>query len=147
MWGKAGRVSRGGRWEGGDGWPVCGFGSGNAGTLSRVSEQRKAWVTYSVLRLLFFVVPFAVLYVLALSLDMSMMVAGVTAAVLAALIGVALSILLLSKPREQASVSIHEWRNRERTADDIVEDEALDFGADSQEPAGGHSGEHSGEAR
>lgn len=90
------------------------------------NEHKKAWGTYIVLRLLFFVVPFALLYVLALSMGISMTISGMIAAVLAALIGVALSMLLLSKTREQASVSIHEWRNRERTADDIVEDAALD---------------------
>lgn len=78
------------------------------------------------LRLVFFVVPFAMLYVLGLALGFSMMMAGVVAAVIAALIGVSLSVLLLSKPREEASASIYEWRNRDRTADDIAEDDALD---------------------
>ena len=91
-----------------------------------MSEQRKAWITYSVLRLLFFIVPFGLLYALGLSIGMSMTASGATAAVLAALISVSLSLLLLSKSRERASESIHDWRNRDRTADDIVEDEAID---------------------
>lgn len=82
------------------------------------------------LRLLFFVVPFAALYVLGLSLGFTMALSGAIAAVIAALVGVSLSILLLSKPREQASVSIHEWRNRDRTEDSIAEDAALDHGED-----------------
>ena len=91
-----------------------------------MSEQRKAWATYIVLRLLFFAVPFAALYVLGLSIGLSMMLSGVIAAVLATLIGVSLSILLLSKPREQASESIYDWRTRERTSDDIAEDAAIE---------------------
>lgn len=102
-----------------------------------MSEQRKAWTTYIVLRLLFFVVPFAALYALALALGFSMTLAGITAAVLAALIGVSLSILLLSKPREEASESIYAWRNRDRTADDIAEDEVLDSGVAGEEASGG----------
>ncbi|WP_461640329.1 DUF4229 domain-containing protein [Leucobacter sp. BZR 635] len=91
-----------------------------------MSEQRKAWTTYIVLRLLFFVVPFAALYALGLALGFTMMMSGIIAAVLAALIGVSLSILLLSKPREEASESIYAWRNRDRTTDDIAEDAVLD---------------------
>lgn len=91
-----------------------------------MSEQRKAWTTYIVLRLLFFAVPFAALHALGLALGLTMMASGVVAAVLAMLIGVSLSILLLSKPREEASESIYAWRNRERTADDVAEDAVLD---------------------
>ena len=96
------------------------------GRLIAVSEQRKAWATYIVLRLLFFIVPFAALYALGLALGFTMMMSGVIAALLAALIGVSLSILLLSKPREEASQSIYAWRNRDRTADDVAEDAVLD---------------------
>lgn len=83
-------------------------------------------MTYTALRLLFFAVPFAALYVFGLSLGMTMFMSGVVAAVIASLIAVSLSVLLLSKQREQASVSIYEWRNRDRTADDIAEDAAID---------------------
>lgn len=82
------------------------------------------------LRLLFFVVPFAALYALGLSLEFTMALSGIIAAVIAALVGVSLSVLLLSKPREQASASIYEWRNRDRTEDSIAEDTALDHGED-----------------
>lgn len=96
------------------------------GRLTAVSEHRKAWTTYIVLRLLFFVVPFAGLYALGLALGFTMKMSGVIAAILAALIGVSLSILLLSKPREEASESVYAWRNRDRTADDVEEDAAID---------------------
>lgn len=82
------------------------------------------------LRLLFFAVPFAGLYVLGLSLGWSMMLAGAVAAIIAMLIGASLSILLLSRSREQASESIYDWRNRDRTEDDIVEDAAVDRGSE-----------------
>ena len=91
-----------------------------------MKTPRSAWITYTALRLLFFAVPFALIYVLGLSLRFSMMLSALIAAVLAALISVSLSVLLLAKPREAASASIYEWRNRDRTADDIVEDESVD---------------------
>lgn len=86
--------------------------------MKRVKNPRTAWIVYSVLRLLFFAVPFALLYVLGIWPWL--------AAIFAALIGVSLSIIFLSKPRATASESIYDWRNRERTADDIVEDEAIE---------------------
>nr|WP_255529517.1 DUF4229 domain-containing protein [Leucobacter edaphi] len=70
------------------------------------------------MRLLFFAVPFALLYFLGIWPWL--------AAVFAALIGVSLSIIFLSKPRATASESIYDWRNRDRTADDIVEDDAVE---------------------
>lgn len=86
-----------------------------------MSNPRTAWIVYIVLRLLFFAVPFAVLYAIGLT--------PWVAAVFAALIGVALSVIFLARSRSTASESIYEWRNRDRTADDIVEDEAVDAGA------------------
>ena len=84
-----------------------------------MKTPRTAWIVYTVLRLLFFAIPFALLFVLGLWPWL--------AAVFAALIGVSLSIIFLSKPRATASESIYDWRNRDRTADDIVEDEAVDI--------------------
>lgn len=78
------------------------------------------------LRLLFFVVPFAVVYWLGLQLKFSLALAGGIAAIIAALISVSLSVIFLSRPRAQAAQSIVDWRNRDRTADDIAEDAALD---------------------
>lgn len=100
-----------------------------------MKSSRSAWLTYTALRLLFFAVPFALVYALGLSLDFSMAVAGIVAAVLATLIAASLSIIFLAKPRETASASIHDWRTRERTADDIVEDAVVD--AEETDPAEG----------
>lgn len=47
-------------------------------------------------------------------------------AVVASLAAVSLSIIFLSKQREVASASVYEWRQRDRTTDDIAEDAALD---------------------
>lgn len=105
---------------------LAGNSSVRLARVDGVSSQRKAWFVYIVLRLLFFIVPFGLLYVLGLSLGFSMMMSGIIAAVLAMLIGVSLSVLLLSKPREQAAESVYEWRNRDRTRDDIEEDAVID---------------------
>lgn len=83
-----------------------------------MNNPRTAWIVYSVLRLLFFAIPFALLYFLGIWPWL--------AAIFAALIGVSLSIIFLSRPRATASESIYDWRTRDRTVDDIVEDEAVD---------------------
>ncbi|WP_449283038.1 DUF4229 domain-containing protein [Leucobacter sp.] len=101
-----------------------------------MKNPRSAWITYTVLRLLFFAVPFALIYLLGLSLRFSLMLSAIVAAVFAALIGVSLSLLLLTKPREAASESIYDWRNRDRTADDIAEDDAI-AAAEGAAPAAG----------
>lgn len=93
-------------------------GSDGPGRVAPVTNPRTAWIVYSVLRLLFFAIPFALLYVLGIWPWL--------AAIFAALIGVSLSIIFLSRPRATASESIYDWRNRDRTADDIVEDEAVE---------------------
>nr|WP_245190275.1 DUF4229 domain-containing protein [Leucobacter exalbidus] len=82
------------------------------------------------MRLLFFVVPFGIVYWLGLQLQFSLPLAGGVAAVIAALFSMALSMLVLSRPREQAAQSIVDWRNRDRTADDIAEDAVLDGDAE-----------------
>ncbi|WP_336660350.1 DUF4229 domain-containing protein [Leucobacter sp. USHLN153] len=92
-----------------------------------MKNPRTAWIVYIVLRLLFFAVPFAILYLLGLQPWL--------AAVFAALIGVALSVIFLARSRSAASQSIYDWRNRERTADDIVEDEAVDASEPHAGPA------------
>lgn len=95
-----------------------------AGTLAQVNT-RTAWIVYIVWRLVFFAVPFAILLMLGTP--------GWLAAVLAALIAVSLSVIFLSRSRDTASESIYEWRMRSRTADDIVEDEAVDAAHQSDE--------------
>lgn len=91
-----------------------------------MSKTRNAWIVYTLLRLLFFAAPFALVYALGLALNLSTLISAIVAAIIAALIGVSLSVLLLSNQRRAASESIYAWRNRTRTADDIVEDEAVD---------------------
>jgi len=101
-----------------------------------VKNPRTAWIVYTVLRLLFFAVPFGLVYALGLALGFSMMLAAIVAVVFAALIGVSLSILFLSKPRDAASRSIYEARARRKAGqgskneDEAVEDDAVDHAPD-----------------
>ena len=91
------------------------------------------------MRLLFFIVPFAALFILSTSLSIPLMFSAVIAAVFAALIAMSLSLLFLSKQREAAAQSVYEWRHRDRTADEVVEDEVLESSItpSSQQPAHG----------
>ena len=91
-----------------------------------MKTTRSAWTIYVTLRLLFFVVPFGIIYWLGLQMGFTLALSGGVAAVLAALISVSLSVIFLSRPRAQAAQSIADWRNRDRTADDIEEDSMLD---------------------
>lgn len=70
------------------------------------------------LRVLFFAVPFAALFLIGWPWWLALAVAT--------LVALALSVIFLSKQRGTASTSIYAWRMRDRTADDIDEDEALD---------------------
>ncbi len=90
---------------------------------SSIVNTGKAWAVYIVLRIVFFAVPFTVLFLIGWPWWLALAVST--------LIALALSVIFLSKQRGEASTSIYEWRNRERTADDIVEDEALDSLADA----------------
>lgn len=98
--------------------------AGTPGRLSRVKNPRTAWIVYTVLRLLFFAVPFAVLFLLGIWPWLS--------AIFAALIGFSLSIIFLSRPRDTASESIYDWRNRDRTPDSVLEDDAVDAASDTE---------------
>jgi pilus assembly protein TadC len=82
----------------------------------------KAWAVYILLRLGFFLVPFAVLVWLGTMMWFPIWLA----AIFAALIGLSLSVLVLNKPRAEASETIYEWRERRRNADDIAEDDIVD---------------------
>ena len=90
-------------------------------------NTRKAWTVYIVLRLAFFAVPFAALMLIGWPWWL--------AALTATLVGVSLSVIFLAKPRETAATSIHDWRNRDRTADDLAEDAELVAGAPESDPA------------
>ena len=78
------------------------------------------WVYYSVLRVLLFVIPLAVL--LALRIEPWL------AALLAAIIGLCVSYLLLRRPREGLARDLYEVRHREKplvNVDDETEDAAI----------------------
>jgi hypothetical protein len=80
-----------------------------------------SWVTYTVLRLLVFVVPLVVLLLLQLPWWL--------AAILAAVVGLCLSYLLLAAPRHAVAQDIDAVRSRKKTpetADDEFEDAAID---------------------
>ncbi|MGO4594654.1 DUF4229 domain-containing protein [Leifsonia sp. 2TAF2] len=80
-----------------------------------------SWITYTVLRLLVFAVPLAILLLLGLVWWL--------AVIAAALIGLCLSYIFLSRPRNAVSSELYAVRHREkpvRSEDDDAEDAALD---------------------
>lgn len=80
-----------------------------------------AWLTYTVLRLVFFVVPFIVFWLLGFQ--------AWIAAILAAVIALALSLMLLTRFRNQTSSSIYRARAQragKKSADEQHEDDLLD---------------------
>ncbi|GAB3396778.1 hypothetical protein GCM10027568_31620 [Humibacter soli] len=84
-----------------------------------------AWLTFTVLRLLFIAVPLVVL-LLVLPSDY-----WIFSAIAAVIIGLCLSFLFLRKPRQAVSEQLAAARRRERTeakptVDDQVEDAAVD---------------------
>ena len=89
-----------------------------------------SWVTYTVLRLLVFVVPLAILLLLGVEAWISV--------VAAALIGLCLSYILLRRPRDAVSRDLYEVRHREKapvSVDDEAEDSAIDSVADTADRA------------
>ena len=83
-----------------------------------------SWITYSVLRLLVFVVPLVILLLLG--------VVWWLAVIAAALIGLCLSYIFLSRPRNAVSSDLYAVRHRDkpaRTEDDDVEDAAVENAA------------------
>ncbi len=87
------------------------------------------WVYYSVLRVLMFAVPLAIL--------LAMQITWWVAALVAALIGFCLSYILLSRSRETIARDLYAARHREKApvaADDASEDAAVDRAA-AGEPA------------
>jgi hypothetical protein len=80
-----------------------------------------SWLIYTVLRLLVFAIPLAVLLLLGIVWWASV--------IAAALIGLCLSYIFLSKPRNAVSSELYEVRHREKptpSVDDEVEDAAVD---------------------
>ncbi|MEO6310349.1 MAG: DUF4229 domain-containing protein [Leifsonia sp.] len=87
------------------------------------------WVYYSVLRVLMFAVPLAIL--------LAMQITWWVAALVAALIGFCLSYILLGRSRETIARDLYAARHREKApvaADDASEDAAVDRAA-AGEPA------------
>jgi len=80
-----------------------------------------SWLIYTVLRLLVFAIPLAILLVLGIVWWASV--------IAAALIGLCLSYIFLSKPRNAVSSDLYEVRHREKpvpSEDDEVEDAVVD---------------------
>lgn len=96
-------------------------------------NTRNAWIAYTLLRLLFFAVPFAVTMWLLSVQGVGYWPTALISVAVAALVSVSLSVIFLSKPRDVASTSIYDWRNSKRTEDDIVEDEVVDRHLSSEE--------------
>jgi hypothetical protein len=85
-----------------------------------------SWITYTVLRLLVFAVPLAILLLVGLVWWL--------AVIAAALIGLCLSYIFLSRPRNAVSSDLYAARHRDKPArseDDDVEDAAVDGTADA----------------
>lgn len=88
---------------------------------------KKAWVLYTVLRLLFFTVPFVGIMLLLPAEQRNGLTWGVFfAAVAAGAIAVALSVLLLSKLRQQAAAGIAHWRAKGHQNEAAEEDDLID---------------------
>jgi len=80
-----------------------------------------SWITYTVLRLLVFAIPLVVLLVVG--------VVWWASVIAAALIGLCLSYIFLSRPRNAVSSDLYAARHRDKpvtTEDDDVEDAAVD---------------------
>lgn len=90
-----------------------------------------SWITYTVLRLLVFAVPLVILLLVGLVWWL--------AVIAAALIGLCLSYIFLSRPRNAVSADLYAVRHREkpvRSEDDDVEDAAVDDAAVGDPAAG-----------
>lgn len=77
-------------------------------------KRPPAWLTYTVLRLLFFAVPFAVLYASGVWWWLS--------AVIAALFSLSLSMLVLTRLRNEVAAAIDRTRREGRTPTAVDED-------------------------
>lgn len=95
---------------------------------STTPKTRNPWVAYVVWRVLFFVIPFAVLFPLALSTNMDMFLAGLISALIASLLALALSYLLLSGRRQAVADQLATARANKgaKSRDESIEDDAVD---------------------
>lgn len=89
--------------------------------------RARSAVVYSVLRLLFFLVPFGIMMLFPVMRELYWL-----AAIFAALIGLSLSLLLLRKPLDEVTgeLAARRARAQQRASDEAVEDAAAD-GSDS----------------
>lgn len=94
-------------------------------------NARSFWV-YTVLRILFFLVPFGILMLLPIGREFYWL-----SAIFAALIGLSLSVIFLRRPLDEVSASLAERRARRTDAtDEQIEDAALgDAPAADEAPA------------
>lgn len=88
--------------------------------------KARSAVVYSVLRLLAFLVPFAILMLFPIMREYYWL-----AAIFAALIGLSLSMLFLRKPLDEVSAGIAERRERSRASSAQTDEEAEDAAADA----------------
>lgn len=101
-------------------------------------NAKQAWVWYTVLRLLFFAVPFGILvFLLPRYLTQGITWAILFAAICSALISLSLSVLFLAGLRERASEGLAQWRQKSRTSDDEFEDDAVDRSGPDADGASG----------
>jgi hypothetical protein len=111
--------------------PVSGTGPG-APRDGRRARRIPAWLTYTLLRLLFFAVPLVVVYLLGGNV--------VLAAIAAAIIGVCLSVIFLHRQRAQVAADLDAWRtahkgDRREPTDEDVEDAAAGDGQNASAAA------------
>lgn len=94
-----------------------------------------SWLTYTVLRLVVFVVPLIILLVIG--------IVWWAAVIAAALIGLCLSYILLSKPRNAVSSDLYAARHRDKPAPspDDEEDAAIDAAGSDADQGGAPSGQ------
>ena len=94
----------------------------------KTSAHRKLWVGYVVWRLVFFIIPFAIILPIALATNMDPPLAGLIAAVMASLLGLSLSYVFLSRRREAVANALASARaNRhKKNVDEAHEDDAVD---------------------
>lgn len=93
--------------------------------------KARSAIVYSVLRLLAFLVPFAIMMLFPIMREYYWL-----AAIFAALIGVSLSVLFLRKPLDEVSMGLAERRERSRAAlsDEETEDAAAATATVPEEP-------------
>jgi len=97
-------------------------------STAKDKDRKNPWGGYVVWRMLFFVVPFAVLLPLALSTNMDPFIAGLISAVIASLLGLALSYLILSDRRQAVADQLAASRanKHKKNIDESHEDDVVD---------------------